>query len=313
MYRKDILGYEFEQLTLQMKSDIEGEVVCTLVHALSPERYAKTILYIHGFSDYFFQKELAQESLKHGYNFYALDLRKSGRSLREWQTRANLYDITDYFEDIDAAIAQIRSEVSGSLVINAHSTGGLAALMYLNERSANTCSALVLNSPFLGMNKGFITRNIGIPLVIGLSKWFPKMKINAKFSPRYGESISSRKYGEWDYNEDWKPIAVDSVEVSWLKAIYKAHKKIHQGLNVPCPILVMSSAESVYGRSWSESFLKADAVLNVQHIHKYADKLGKNVVKTTFKGGLHDLILSSAPVRKEVYKAMFLWLSEVIG
>ena len=41
-----------------------------------------SVLYIHGFNDYFFQRELAQKMDSAGYSFYAIDLHKYGRSHR---------------------------------------------------------------------------------------------------------------------------------------------------------------------------------------------------------------------------------------
>ncbi len=42
----------------------------------SPQNTQKAVLYIHGFIDYFFQTEMAEQFNQHGYDFYALDLRK---------------------------------------------------------------------------------------------------------------------------------------------------------------------------------------------------------------------------------------------
>jgi len=46
-------------------------------------RPARVLLYVHGWSDYFFQTELARYWHAQGAAFYALDLRKFGRSLQE--------------------------------------------------------------------------------------------------------------------------------------------------------------------------------------------------------------------------------------
>ncbi len=107
----DVLGDEFEQLTLPLGSDDEGEVVATLVRAL-PRRSAwqralrwalgpgdareladTDVLYVHGWSDYFFQKRLARFWTGRGARFFALDLRKYGRSLRPGQTPGYISDL----------------------------------------------------------------------------------------------------------------------------------------------------------------------------------------------------------------------------
>ncbi len=90
----DVLGAGFEQLSLELGSDEEGPVVATLVRHLPPLVPSRTgplrntdVLYVHGWSDYFFQTELARFWTGLGAGFYALDLRKYGRSLRPGRRR----------------------------------------------------------------------------------------------------------------------------------------------------------------------------------------------------------------------------------
>jgi alpha-beta hydrolase superfamily lysophospholipase len=62
---------------------------------------------VHGWSDYFFNPELARFWTDAGARFFALDLRKYGRSLREWQTPGYVTDLATYDEDIEAALGVI--------------------------------------------------------------------------------------------------------------------------------------------------------------------------------------------------------------
>lgn len=308
-YRPDILN-GFEQLTFAMPDDYEGKVVCTLVRKLNNQTIEQAVLYIHGFLDYFFQEEMADKFTKHGYNFYALDLRKCGRSILPHQKPYNLRKIDEYFADLDTAIAQIKEEGNKQLIILAHSTGGLTASLYLN-RHKNACNALMLNSPFLEMNKSWMIRKIGIPFVTLFAKLFPNSAANSKFSTFYGESLHKSAKGEWNYNLEWKPIAAKMVTLSWLNGIHKAHKAIKRGLNISCPILVLSSDKSMKGHEWTNAFHNADLVLSVDQIQHYADKLGKNVTKQKIEGGKHDLVLSQKPIREKAYETIFSWLDKI--
>jgi alpha-beta hydrolase superfamily lysophospholipase len=309
--RYDVLGGDFRQIDIRLKPDREGDVFCTLVCAGNIPEYERNVLYVHGFSDYFFQTEMAEQFRQNGYNFYALDLRKCGRSIRPWQTPYNLYDIADYYEDIDAAITQIREETKGKLTLLGHSMGGLVLSMYLYDRPANAIEALILNSPFLELNIKRYLKIIGLPAISILGKFFPNIRIKKGLSLNYGYSISKKRYGEWEYNENWKPVAVSDVSISWLRAIYKAQNRLRKGLNLSCPVLVMRSDKSVKGRLWSDKFRNADAVLDVEHIRKYIPSLGKNTTETVIANGLHDLFLSASEVRTETYKRMFEWLEDV--
>ena len=60
----------------------EHEAVATLVRHAGPAS-SRAVLYVHGWSDYFFQTHLAEAVESWGYDFYALDLRRYGRSLRD--------------------------------------------------------------------------------------------------------------------------------------------------------------------------------------------------------------------------------------
>jgi alpha-beta hydrolase superfamily lysophospholipase len=307
----DVLGDGFRQIGIRLKPDREGDVFCTLVCAGNIPEYDRNVLYVHGFSDYFFQTEMAEQFRQNGYNFYALDLRKCGRSLRPWQTPCNLYDMADYYEDIDAAIEQIRKETKGKLILSGHSMGGLALSMYLHNRPENTIDALILNSPFLELDIKWYLKKFGLPVVAVLGKFFPDIKIKKGISVNYGYSISKKRYGEWEYDENWKSAAVSEVSISWLSAIYKAQNRLHKGLNINCPVLVMHSDKSVKGKRWSDKFRSADAVLNVEHIRKHIPSLGKNATGIVIDNGLHDLFLSAFEVRTEAYSRMFEWLSGI--
>ena len=324
-YKPDIL-IGFEQQTIVMPNDYEGEVVCTLVRKLNKQPTEQAVLYIHGFLDYFFQEEVAEMFTKQGYNFYAIDLRKYGRSILPNQRPCNFRKIDEYFADLDAAIAQIRAESNKKLVILAHSTGGLIASLYLN-RCKNVCDSLVLNSPFLEMNKGWRTRKISIPvaaffarlfpnaavnsgIVMAIIKPFSHLAVNTQTASFYGDSLHKSAKGEWEYRLEWKSLTAKKITLSWLRGIHQAHKAVKRGLDIQCPILVLSSDKSMRGREWLDAFHQADLVLSIDQIQHYATKLGKNVTRQKIIGGKHDLFLSQKPVRENAYEVMFGWLAK---
>jgi len=72
-YQPDVLGEGYEQLKLSFPDDYEGAVCATLVRKKASQNTQKAVLYIHGFIDYFFQTEMAEQFNQHGYDFYALN------------------------------------------------------------------------------------------------------------------------------------------------------------------------------------------------------------------------------------------------
>ncbi|MDT5131296.1 MAG: hypothetical protein QOE41_607, partial [Mycobacterium sp.] len=67
--------------------DGEGEIVTTLIRRGEVSAHARpAVLVVHGFTDYFFNTELADQFAARGFAVYALDMNKCGRSWREGQT-----------------------------------------------------------------------------------------------------------------------------------------------------------------------------------------------------------------------------------
>lgn len=309
-YVPDVLGDGFEQHTFVMPDDYHGQVAATLVRKLSPCDSRRAVLYVHGYNDYFFQAEMAQQFVDSCFNFYAVDLRKYGRSIRPGQYPFEVRDLSEYFAEIDSAVQTIRQEGNTEIVLMGHSTGGLITSLYCDYyRNDLPVDALILNSPFLEWNFNALYRNFLIPIVSWLGSMLPDKTLGDEKQPSaYGQSLLRAYHGEWDFNTDWKMLMAPGQRFSWVRAIDKGHAKVHKGLGIPCPILLMHSDKSVHGDVWSEDFQCGDAVLNVEDIAKYGRMLGPDVTEVTVVDGLHDLVLSRPEVRRFVYSEMFAWL-----
>ncbi len=186
-WRPDVLGDEFECTDIELEPDVEGPVVATLVRALPTKlgwfRAAMghprlledvQVLYVHGWSDYFFQKRLARFFTELGARFYALDLRKYGRSLREWQTHGYITDLRDYDAEINRAVEIIHDEtqLERKLLLLGHSTGGLVLSLWAN-RNQGVADGVVLNSPWLALQLGSTVRSALKPVVNKLARISP--------------------------------------------------------------------------------------------------------------------------------------------
>lgn len=302
----DILGNGFLKLDLPLADDNDGTQHATLVYRKLEKSQSKAILYVHGFIDYFFQTEMADIFNQWGYDFYALDLRKYGRSLIDHQHPNFVSNIHDYFDEINQSIDIIKSNGNSSVLLMGHSTGGLITSIYTHHH--NNIDGLILNSPFFDLNIPPALKII-TPLVTGIGKYFPYLSSD-NLTQHYPKSLHKDYKGEWDFNEKWKPITNFPTYFGWLRAITKAQKELQSGLNIKCPILVMYSDKSYKGKTWDEIIRVSDAVLDVEHIQKYADGIGKNISKIEIKDGIHDLVLSKKEVRESVYNKLKEWLRE---
>lgn len=313
-YRPDILGDGYTCQTFRMPDDYSGSVFATLVRKEPLPGVEKAFLYIHGYNDYFFQKALGDSVQAHGYNFYAVDLRKYGRSLVAGQDTFFVKDIKEYYADLDTAIYTILAEGNKEIVLMGHSTGGLTASLYLDDKGGEVpVKGLILNSPFLDMNMSCFLENIGIPVVSFLGKYFPEWEVQGRSLSMYAESLLKQFHGMWEYNTGWKLVYGHPIKAGWIRAIHQGQQRVWKGLDIRVPVLVMSSDKSVKEKDgWNEAYLEADIVLDVADIQKYGKGLGKEVTSVMIPNGVHDLILSGDSARALAYKTIFDWLDSQV-
>lgn len=313
-YQSDYLGNEFEYATIAQPDDYEGKVVATIIRKQCSRPSTKAVLYVHGFNDYFFQSEMAHKFNEKGFHFYAIDLRKYGRSILPHQKSNNMRSLTEYFEDLDAALEIMEQEGNKQVVLSGHSTGGLLVTLYASQRiGKEKFEAFFCNSPFYAMNMPGYQKRLLLPLVALFGTYFPEVLLPGKISEWYGHSLHSEKKGEWDYNLAWKPHLVPALNAGWINAIYQGHAQIKKGIILTRPILVMHSHQSIYSKDWKASFFEGDAILNVKDIKAGAEKILAPKRKIhEVNGGMHDLILSPLQVRERVYLVLFEWLEQII-
>jgi len=307
----DVLGPPYEQQTIQLATDFEGEVVATLVRLRAPAPTHRAVLYLHGYVDYFFQTHLAEFYTSAGFDFYALDLRKHGRSLRAHQTPNYCSDLSEYYPEIDEAVRIIReTDNHDILLLNGHSTGGLIGALWAHDRRESALiQGLFLNSPFFRFNEpALVLHTVGrLVNVIGARR--PLRKLPQELGTTYGLSIHRDHHGEWAYDLAWKPLNGFPIYAGWARAVSQGHRRVQRGLAIDVPILVMHSARSYKGR-FSEAAHHADSVLNVRDMIRYAPRLGRDVTVVGIEGGKHDLCLSAEPVRARFFAEVRKWLDE---
>lgn len=323
----DVLGDEFEQLTLDLGTDDQGPVVATLVRALpaesawwdrvrrrSPQLDGVDVLYVHGWSDYFFQKRLARFWTSRGARFFALDLRKYGRSLREGQTPGYVADLATYDEDIAAALTQMgRGESGGEsdrrLILLGHSTGGLTLSLWAS-RHPGVADAIILNSPWLEFQ--FAPARAAIAPVVEFQAWIRPMEaapqVDLGFYTRAQQEVADPD-DPMDVNPLWRPVQTMAVYAGWLHAILSGHKAVAAGLSITAPVCVLLSARFVPPTRWSEELTSADSVLVVDDIARAALRLGSTVTVERIDGALHDVFLSRHEAREDAYQRLDRWVT----
>ena len=318
-WQPDVLGEGYEQRVLPLGEDPDGQgdVVATLVRRTPPAEVRRAVLYVHGFSDYFFQTALADFFTERGHAFYALDLRKCGRSRREGQTAHYVSDLALYDAELGQALAIVREETDGAdVLLSAHSTGGLVLPLWLDRlnraeggsRGAGV-AGLVLNSPWFDLQGKAFMRSIGTQVIGAVAKVQPLRVLDLPATDAYGASLHSSANGEWDYDIALKPLHGFPVTVGWLAAVRAGHARLHRGLDVGVPSLVLRSDKTHFARSWSERSDRADGVLDVRQIARWAGCLGDALTSLPIPDARHDVFLSLPEPRERAYAAVDRWLT----
>jgi alpha-beta hydrolase superfamily lysophospholipase len=322
-WRPDVLGASFEQLTLPLGSDEEGELVATLVRHRPPFRLrlgrgaasGADVLYVHGWSDYFFNPQLAEYWSNAGARFFALDLRKYGRSLRPGQTPGYITDLAAYDADIEAALSAMghgTTDAPGAasarpLILLGHSTGGLTLSLWA-ARHPRRAAALVLNSPWLEFQMSRVGREALTPMIAWGARFNPQGPLPNVDLGFYTRSVAKELDGEWEYSHEWRPDRGFTTHPAWLTGILAGHATVAAGIDVGAPVLTLLSARSTILPRWDAAMLTSDIVLVVDNIAERALKLGPQVSVARIDGALHDVFLSREPARGAAYRAITRWL-----
>lgn len=318
----DVLGTGYESTVLNVGVKDSLNRVATLVRHLPADQVSKpgqAVLFLHGWSDYFFNKDLAEFFTEQGVAFYALDFHNHGRSLRTGDLGGFVANLDDYDAALAKAIEVVGKNVDSiygtpagpiaktKIALMGHSTGGLVAALW-TSRFPETVSHLILNSPWLEMHGSSFVRHATYSMVEPLARWWPQSRIKLPERNFYWRSISASAEGEWELDDSLRPPLAFPIIFGWMSAIFAGQAQVAKGLKISVPILVLMSARSLNGPRWREGMRSADAVLDIQTMAARAMTLGESVTIERIDGGLHDVLLSEKPVRDEAYARLRRWL-----
>lgn len=312
----DPLGDGFEHQTLDFGADGEGPAVATLIRYRPKgwrnklRRKARgVILSVHGWSDYFYNRELAEFWHRRGYHFYALDLRHHGRSLRaEHELPGYVDDLRAYDEELGATMQLLRTAHPAlPVVAQGHSTGGLVLCLWM-ARTNPPITALVLNSPWLEFQGTAFLRIPIHGLMEAITRTNPRRKLSGPEFDHYWRSLSAEAHGEWDLHRLWRPRIAFPNTAGWLKTIFDGHALVAKGLKLQVPIFVLTSDRTQIGAVYSPDMQHSDSVIDVQQTRLRAMKLGSFVTLCEVPGAMHDVFTSAEPARAAAYRDLRLWL-----
>jgi len=317
------------QRTIPLGSDPagEGDIAATLIRRGEPAGADHAVLAVHGYTDYFFHTELADHFAERGFAFYALDLQKCGRSRRDGQTPHFITDLAHYDAELGHALSAIGEHARPGhpghpprVLVYGHSSGGLIVSLWLDRLRRRDATAharvggLVLNSPFLDLHGPVALRlSLTSALIAGLSRLRSKGVVRGPSDGGYGTTLHRDYHGEFDYNLQWKPVGGFPITLGWLHAIRRGQVRLHRGLNVGVPNLILRSDHTVRESDDAASMHRGDAVLDVSQIARWAGCIGSRTTIIPVPDAKHDVFLSLTQPRRMAYRQLDLWLDDYLS
>ena len=204
--------------------------------------------YVHGFSDYFFQTDLADFLAERGLAVYALDLRKSGRAgspaRRRTSCRTSRATTPSCRWRSTWSPAWRSSRASRSTVM-AHSTGGLITPAVAGptapQGQGRAGGGPGAEQPVVrpaGQAGGCAGRSPGCCASSRRVQPFRRLELRGR-SPSTARASLHRSVHARTSTSTWKPLAT----VGWLNAVRRGHARLHRGLDVGVPSLVLRSEQ----------------------------------------------------------------------
>ena len=231
-----------EQATLAMpRSRDGGDDDIVLVPRRTQLTNGCAVLYVHGFGDYVVQRHLTDFVDEQGLRFRTADLRRHGRAIRSHPHPDTCRGIDEYVDHIDSAVELLRvQEGVDWLLVNGHSSGGLAAVIHAHHGAQRSDVDPVLHTgPFLDMNLPGVQEMTLEPVLVAAGSVPPELS-PPSLDPLRGDSIHSSARGVWGFDLVWKPLAGFPATSGWSRGIHRAQAEVAHGPPItaallPCP------------------------------------------------------------------------------
>ncbi|MBD3689816.1 alpha/beta hydrolase [Nanchangia anserum] len=336
----DILGDGFEARRLSVPG---GSGIATLIRHRpegdpqaipgTPQDRRWCALYVHGWNDYFFQRELARHVSAGGGAFYAIDLHHYGRSLQPDDMPGWCTALSDYAPDLHVALRAMSEDHPGCpIILIGHSTGGLLASLWAT-RNPGRVAGLWLTSPWLELQCGPGKRRLWHQAFHVASVLRQRLVLPLGTDQLYATSLRGwntldgpppAKYIDAGYGMDpslagfdlidkWKSAEGSPVRAGWIYAITSAHTQLSRSAPLDIPVLLHASTTTHAGASgeWTNDVLWSDAVLNADVLVAAGAMLANDIDIRRYRMR-HDPLTSFPDVRQAVWADFHAWTARIL-
>ena len=145
--------------------------------------------------------------------------------------------------------------------------------------------------------------------LIALARWRKLRVIRQPTPGGYGTTLHRDYAGDFDYNLDWKPLGGFPITLGWINAIRRGQTRLHRGLDVGVPNVILRSDHSVpEAQNNPDAIQRGDAVLDVAQIARWSGCVGNRTTVVPIVDAKHDVFLSLPEPRAAAYRELDAWL-----
>lgn len=288
-----------------------------------PEAPHGTVIYVHGWSDYFANPELARTVSAAGFRFYAVDLHGYGRALTdEVLTEPDIpgyaESMREYRDDLEAAVRAAADDGaptgSDRIVWIGHSTGGL--VVSLAALTAHDPPAgIALATPWIAPHFHDLTGRALVALLRLVPRRLHDRPLPIRVASHYFRSLSANEFGEWPLDARWRPKRSFPLTVGFLLAAHQGQLRLLElhrgGARAAAPVLLQISRRTLILPWWHRTMMHRDTVLDVRQVRRRIGALTPAPRVISYDGALHDVHRSVRPVRERTFADLRAWLSEI--
>ena len=222
-------------------------------------------------------------------------------------------NLASYDAELDRALSLIAADTGGAQVcMYGHSAGGLIVTLWLDRLRSRGGIARATSAGWCSTARSSICTARPIlrtpptsAALIALAR-LRKLHVIRKPTPGgYGTSLHRDYSGEFDYNLDWKPLGGFPVTFGWINAIRRGQTRLHRGLDVGVPNLILRSDHSVpEAPNDPDAIQRGDAVLDVAQIARWSGCVGNRTTVAPITDAKHDVFLSLPEPRAAAFREL---------
>uniref|UniRef100_A0A6B2KVZ5 Myosin motor domain-containing protein n=1 Tax=Arcella intermedia TaxID=1963864 RepID=A0A6B2KVZ5_9EUKA len=309
-WNSDILGSDFQNIQFKLLPD--GFHISPLTATLTRPQSNKArnaILYLHDFSDYFWQEDMAYNFLKNGFSFYALDLRKYGRSKDEGARPNWMEGITDYYEEVHWAISIMKAEGMEKISLGGLGFGGVIATFFSIDHPSLIQSLLLLNPQFTFTTKSWTK------LVSNSKSWLGNINPlhkDMQFSLLHHQSLHTEQKGKWNWDLSLKPLNGWPLYAGWVDILQKSIAELlKKNAKLQVPLLLLLSEQTFELERWDKSLQESDMFLEADKVEDIAKQLSPKLSCHRIPHAGHDILHSNPDVVQQAYSQIWSFLSQL--